>query len=50
MGFNRDLRDAISIIVGYSKLQEIAKRVLHIKQLTDHRYIFLAGEEDLERE
>ena len=34
----------------YSKLQEIAERVLHIKQLPDHRYIFPAGEEDLEQE
>ena len=40
----------MNIIDGYSKLQEIAKRVLHIKQLADHRYIFSAGEEDLERE
>ena len=31
-----------------SKLQEIAERVLHIKQLVDRRYIFPAGEEDLE--
>ncbi len=50
MGFNRDVRDAVNIIGGYSRLQEIAERVLHIKQLTDHRYIFPAGEEDLEQE
>ncbi|MEX0503920.1 hypothetical protein AB3X55_10030 [Alphaproteobacteria bacterium LSUCC0719] len=49
-GVNRDVRDAVNIIGGYSKLQEIAERVLHIKQLTDHRYIFPAGEEDLEQE
>ena len=47
-GFNRDIRDAVSAIGGYSKLQEIAERVLHIKQLVDRRYIFPAGEEDLE--
>ena len=49
-GFNRDVRDAVNIIGGYSKLQEIAERALHIKQLVDRRYIFPAGEEDLERE
>ena len=48
-GFNRDVRDAVNVIGGYSKLQEIAERVLHIKQLLDHRYIFPAGEEDLEQ-
>jgi hypothetical protein len=48
-GFNRDIRDAVSAIGGYSKLQEIAERVLHIKQLVDRRYIFPAGEEDLEK-
>ena len=50
MGFNRDVRDEVKIIGGYSRLQEIAERVLHIKQLTDHWYIFPAGEEDLEQE
>ena len=40
MGFNRDVRDAVNIIGSYSRLQEIAERVLYIKQLTDHRYIF----------
>ena len=50
MGFNRDVRDAVNIIGSHSRLQEIAERVLHIKQLTDHRYIFPAGEEDLEQE
>ena len=49
-GFNRDVRDAVNIIGGYSKLQEIAERALHIKQLVDRRYIFPAGEEDLEQE
>ena len=48
-GFNRDVRDAVNVIGGYSKLQEIAERVLHIKQLLDRRYIFPAGEEDLEQ-
>ena len=48
--FQDVLRDAVNIIGGYSRLQEIAERVLHIKQLTDHRYIFPAGEEDLEQE
>ena len=50
LGFNRDMRDAVNIIGGYSRLQEIAERVLHIKQMTDHRYIFPAGEEDLKQE
>ncbi len=49
-GFNRDVRDAVNIIGGYSALQEIAERALHIKQLVDRRYIFPAGEEDLEQE
>ena len=48
-GFNRDIRDAVSAIGGYSKLQEIAERVLHIKQLVDRRYTFPAGEENLEQ-
>ena len=48
-GYNRDVRDAVNIIGGYSKLQEIAERVLHTKQLVDRRYIFPAGEEDLEQ-
>ena len=48
-GFNRDIRDAVNVIGGYSKLQEIAERVLHIKQLVDRRYTFPAGEENLEQ-
>ena len=47
-GFNRDVRDAVNVIGGYSKLQEIAERALHMKQLADKRYIFPEGEEDLE--
>ena len=50
MGFNCDVRNVVNIIGGYSRLQEIAERVPHIKQLADHRYIFPAGEEDLEQE
>ena len=50
LGFNRDMPDAVNIIGGYSRLQEIAERVLHIKQMTDHLYIFPAGEEDLKQE
>ena len=49
-GFNRDVRDAVNIIGGYSKLQEIAERALHLKQLADRRYIFPKGEENLEKE
>ena len=49
-GFNRDVRDAVNVIGGYSKLQEIAERALHMKQLADKRYIFPEGEEDLEEE
>ncbi|MGC6484201.1 MAG: hypothetical protein ACON4P_00885, partial [Candidatus Puniceispirillales bacterium] len=49
-GVNRDVRDAVNIIGGYSKLQEIAERALHLKQLVDCRYIFPEGEENLERE
>ena len=46
-GVNRDVRDAVNTIGGYSRLQEIAERALHIKQLIDRRYIFPAGESDL---
>ena len=49
-GFNRDVRDAVNIVGGYSKLQEIAERALHLKQLADRRYIFPEGEENLEQE
>lgn len=49
-GVNRDVRDAVHIIGGYSKLQEIAERALHLKQLADRHYIFPEGEEDLEQE
>jgi len=49
-GFNRDVRDAVNIVGGYSKLQEIAERALHLKQLADRRYIFPKGEENLEKE
>jgi len=49
-GFNRDVRDAVTVVGGYSKLQEIAERVLHLKQLADKRYIFPDGEEDLAQE
>jgi len=49
-GVNRDVRDAVNTIGGYSRLQEIAERALHIKQLIDRRYIFPAGEEDLEQD
>ena len=47
-GFNRDVRDAINAVGGYSMLQEIAERTLHLKQIADGRYIFPEGEEDLE--
>ena len=50
LGVNRDVRDAVHIIGGYSKLQEIAERALHLKQLADRHYIFPEGEEDLEQE
>ena len=49
-GYNRDVRDAVYMIGGYPKLQEIAERVLHLKQLADDRYIFPVGEEDLKQE
>lgn len=49
-GINRDVRDAVNIVGGYSKLQEIAERALHLKQLVDCRYIFPEGEENLEKE
>ena len=50
LGVNRDVRDAVHIVGGYSKLQEIAERALHLKQLVDRHYIFPEGEEDLEQE
>ena len=43
----RDIRDAIKAIGGTSVLQEIAERVLHLKQLSDNLYIFPLGEESL---
>lgn len=49
-GVNRDVRDAVHIVGGYSKLQEIAERALHLKQLVDRHYIFPEGEEDLEED
>jgi len=50
MGYNRDIRDAVTAIGGYSKLQEIAERTLHLKQLVDNRYIFPEGEGELAQE
>jgi hypothetical protein len=35
-----DIRDAIKSIGGVPLLQEIAERVLHMKQLKDRHYIF----------
>ena len=49
-GVNRDVRDAVNVVGGYSKLQEIAERALHLKQLADHHYIFPDGEEDIEKD
>jgi len=49
-GFNRDVRDAVNLVGGYSKLQEIAERALHLKQLVDRHYIFPEGEENIEKE
>lgn len=46
----RDIRDAISAIGGVEKLQEIAERALHLKQLDDHLYDFPEGEGCLETE
>lgn len=46
----RDVRDAVKAIGGISTLQEIAERVLHLKQLDDKRYIFPEGEQDLEQQ
>jgi pyruvate/oxaloacetate carboxyltransferase len=43
----RDIRDAVKSIGGMSCLQEIAERVLHLKQLKDDHYIFPSGEENL---
>ena len=48
--FNRDVRDAVNVIGGCSRLQKIAERALHFKQLVNRRYIFPAGEEDLEQD
>ena len=48
--FNRDVRDAVEHHRRLFRLPEIAERALHIKQLVDRRYIFPAGEEDLEQE
>ncbi len=43
----RDSRDAVAAIGGRSKLQEIAERALHLKQIDDDLYHFPQGEEDL---
>ena len=43
-----DIRDAIKSIGGVPLLQEIAERVLHLKQLKDRHYIFPYGYNDLE--
>ena len=43
-----DIRDAIKSIGGVPFLQEIAERVLHLKQLKDKYYIFPYGYNDLE--
>jgi len=44
------IRDAVEAIGGHTKLQEIAERALHLKQLDDGLYAFPAGEGDLEQE
>ena len=44
------MRDAVNVIGGCSRLQKIAERALHFKQLVNRRYIFPAGEEDLEQD
>ncbi|HPF77925.1 MAG TPA: hypothetical protein PLF01_01415 [Alphaproteobacteria bacterium] len=44
----RDVRDAIHAIGGAAKLQEIAERALHLKQIDDGLYEFPMGEKDLE--
>ena len=42
-----DIRDAIKAIGGVPVLQEIAERVLHLKQIKDKHYIFPDGYKDL---
>lgn len=44
----RDVRDAVQAIGGRAKLQEIAERALHLKQIDDGLYEFPQGEENLE--
>ena len=42
-----DIRDAITAIGGIPVLQEIAERILHLKQLNDDHYIFPDSYSDL---
>jgi len=42
-----DIRDAVKAIGGVAKLQEIAERCLHLKQLDDELYHFSDSEQDL---
>ncbi len=46
-GYILDIRDAIKAIGGIPLLQEIAERVLHLKQINDQHYIFPDGYKDL---
>ena len=46
----RDIRDAVMAIGGVSKLQEIAERTLHLKQIADELYIFPYGSENLKQQ
>lgn len=44
----RGIRNVVTAIGGHAKLQEMAERVLHIRQIDDGLYIFPKGEECLE--
>ncbi len=44
------ISDTIAAIGGVGKIEEMAQRALHLKQIDDHVYIFPQGEKRLEQE
>ena len=44
-----DIRDAVAAIGSYEKLQEVAERVVHLKQIDDGLHLFPKGSEFLQQ-
>ncbi len=44
-----DIRDAVAAIGSYEKLQEVAERVVHLKQIDDGLHLFPQGSEFLQQ-